>query len=111
MKDDSSLVPRSKALAPLMKDDLINMLLSLPVEERAKILKSLMQDLPPNEKAEVVNEAIKTSELTVVLGGNNWTTADVAVQIQNVNNGELATVFDALAYRIRKDRTQEKPEN
>ena len=65
-------------------------------------IKPLVQQLSAQEKAELVKELIgKDSGLQVVLGGSNWTSAEIAIQIQTASSVDLSVLLEALAQRVR----------
>ncbi len=68
----------------------------LGVEELAK----LVQQLSPEEQAELIKKLIGNQDMSVCMGGFNANTVDVLVYIQSTDPKGLASVTEAIAKRI-----------
>lgn len=68
-------------------------------------VKPLIAQLSPHEKAELLKELVgRDSGLQVVLGGSNWTTAEIAIQIQTASSVDLSVLLEAVAERLRSQK-------
>ena len=69
-------------------------------------LKEEIEKLPLEDKARLVQEVLSSSGLQVVMGGGNFISADVVLQIQNGSAEQLAGIFRALASRVKNEKNE-----
>ncbi len=70
------------------------------VSDKVKKLVSEIDELTIEEKTKLVEEVLKTSDLQVVMGGGNFISAEVVLQIQSGSTEQLTEIFQALAKRV-----------
>ena len=87
-------------------NDIQNLVRSLAPEQRAQLIGEEMGALPVEEKVKVLQEQLDTTGLTVILGSNHVTTAEIAIQIHNAENLEIEKILGALASRIRHNNEE-----
>lgn len=59
--------------------------------------------LSPQEKSMLIQELLSGSAHQVILGGGNFITAEVVIQIQS-SEVDLSEVLQAVSYRISKEK-------
>ncbi len=68
-------------------------------ERKVDDLYSVVEDLPVEQKAELIKRLIKSSDLNVTFG-NNQLSGTIIVQINTMDQGALAEILQAIASRI-----------
>ena len=70
---------------------------------RIKQLKEEIDRLPIEEKVRLIQEVLTTNGLQVVMGGGNFISAEIVLQIQS-GDVDLEKIFQAAANRISRER-------
>lgn len=71
-------------------------------ERKIDDLYSVVEDLPVEQKAELIKRLIKASDLNVTFG-NNQLSGTIIVQINTMDQGALADILQAIASRITSE--------
>jgi len=69
-----------------------------------KGLKAEIDKLPIEDKARLIQDVLKGSGLQVVMGGGNFISAEIVLQIQNGSAEQLEGIFRALAHRVSQEK-------
>ncbi|WP_139253793.1 hypothetical protein [Hydrococcus rivularis] len=67
-------------------------------------VRELVRSLPVEMRAKLIEEELKTTGLTVIFGGNNTTTAEIVLQIHGAKDIDVDEILGALASRIKQDK-------
>lgn len=70
---------------------------------RVRQLKEEINNLPIEEKVRLVQEILTSNGMQVVMGGGNFISAEIVLQIQS-GDVDLDKVFKAAANRISRER-------
>ena len=74
------------------------------LQEKLQHLKEEIDQLPIEEKARLVQDILQGSGLQVVMGGGNFFSADIVLQIHTGSADQLGEIFRALADRVGKEK-------
>jgi uridylate kinase len=74
------------------------------VVDEVKRLKTEIDNLPIEDRVKLIQEVLKGSELQVIMGGGNFISAEIVLQIQNGSAEQLAEIFRALAVRVSHEK-------
>jgi hypothetical protein len=74
-------------------------------ENGLKQIKAQIEQLPVEEKIRLVQDLLSGSGLQVVMGGGNFISAEIVLQIQS-GSVEIERVLDAAANRIAKEKAK-----
>jgi hypothetical protein len=68
-----------------------------------KQLKQEIDELPVEDKVKLVQEVLSSSGLQVVMGGGNFFSAEIVLQIQQGDSDQIAEILKALAFRVSSE--------
>lgn len=72
-------------------------------DDKFTSLKQQIDDLTVDEKLVLVSHVLKSSGLQVVMGGGNFISAEIVLQINSGSLESLTHIFDALARRLDRE--------
>lgn len=70
--------------------------------QRVEDLFSIVEELPPDKKAELVQRLLKSNDLNVTFG-NNQLSGTIIVQINTMDQAALSDILQAIASRITSE--------
>ncbi|MDJ0718191.1 MAG: hypothetical protein QNJ54_28850 [Prochloraceae cyanobacterium] len=97
----NSLSPEEKEV--LLKEELAKEKVD---KSNIDLVRELMHSLSFEERVQLLQEELKSAGLTVILGGNNNTTAEISVQIHTAEALEVDKILEAISSRIKTDSPQ-----
>ncbi len=71
--------------------------------DKFKKIKDDLDSLSVEEKVSLISDLLQSSGLQVVMGGGNFISADVVLQIQGGSSESLVYIFEALARRVASE--------
>ncbi|MDJ0716474.1 MAG: hypothetical protein QNJ54_20055 [Prochloraceae cyanobacterium] len=71
-------------------------------EDKVEKIKALIEELPLEKKASLIQDVLRSNGLQVVMSGTNFISAEVVLQIQS-GSVDLEQVLKAAANRISKE--------
>jgi hypothetical protein len=75
--------------------------------QRVEDLFAVVEDLPPDKKAELVQRLLKSNDLNVTFG-NNQLSGTIIVQINAMDQAALGDILQAIASRITSEPPAEE---
>jgi hypothetical protein len=75
--------------------------------QRVEDLFSIVEELPPDKKAELVQRLLKSNDLNVTFG-NNQLSGTIIVQINTMDQAALSDILQAIASRITSEPPREE---
>ncbi|MCC5670619.1 hypothetical protein LC653_44345 [Nostoc sp. CHAB 5784] len=86
-------------------DDIKNLIESLPLEQKERLVAEVFASLPEESKRKMP----ELGGVNVVTGGSNFAVnSSLYIQIQNAPNIDIASIIEAAAIRHKRDR-ESKP--